>query len=239
VEIVTANMTSKSASPQFDESLPVLALHTALLVMLAAIAGAFAAVVVLPLWLPGLSASLQGDQPKAYWYLSRASALVAYILLWLSVALGLSITNRLSRVWPGGPAAADVHQYASLLGLAFAVFHVLILMGDRYANYTLSQLLLPFASSTYRPLWVGLGQLGFYLMLPVAFSFYARKRIGYRAWRLIHYVSFAVTLLVLVHGVQSGTDTPTEWVRTLYWLTGGTLLFLTFYRVLVSRRLAK
>ena len=109
----------------------------------------------------------------------------------------------------------------------------------RFANYSLAQLFVPFASTNYRPLWVGLGQLGFYLMLPVAFSFYARKRIGYRAWRVIHYLSFVVVLLVLTHGLQSGTDSANEAMRMMYWATGATLLFLTFYRVLVSPKAGK
>jgi hypothetical protein len=60
--------------------------------------------------------------------------------------LGLSITNRLARLWPGGPAAADLHEHASLLGLAFGLLHALVLLGDAYIGYTLPQLLIPFAS---------------------------------------------------------------------------------------------
>src|SRR5437868_3897044 len=103
----------------------------------------------------------------AYWYLSRTSALVAFTLLWASMALGVSITNKLARRWPGAPTAFDLHQYTSLLGWAFAIFHVLILLGDNYIGYTPFQLLLPFASTGYEQVWVGLGQIAFYLMIPV------------------------------------------------------------------------
>src|SRR5690242_2710946 len=51
-----------------------MAIYTVLEMLLAIAAGVFAAVVVLPSWLPGLSASLCGPEPKAYWYLSRSSA---------------------------------------------------------------------------------------------------------------------------------------------------------------------
>jgi hypothetical protein len=84
----------------------------------------------------GLSGSLVWDAPKGYWYLSRASAWMAFALLWLSMALGLLITNRLARVWPGGPNAFDLHQHVSLLALAFSLFHALILLGDRYVGYS-------------------------------------------------------------------------------------------------------
>ncbi|RME46218.1 MAG: hypothetical protein D6791_08960 [Chloroflexi bacterium] len=217
-----------------DELTPTVALESAILLLLGAALGALFAVVAAPQWVPGLAESLTGSSPKAYWYLARGSGLVAYWLLWLSVALGLAVTNKLSRVWPGGPAAVDLHQFTSLLALAFAVFHALILLGDHYIGYTLTRVLVPFASTDYRPIWVGLGQVGFYLAVPVAFSFYARRRIGYRAWRLLHYGSFAVYLLVTAHGLGAGTDAETPAIVGYYGLTGLFIYFLTVYRILVS-----
>lgn len=222
---------------------PAMPLPTLVLTLLAVVVGAFAAVVALPAWLPGLSLSLLGSTPKVYWYLSRASALVAYGLLWVSMVLGVLITNKLARVWPGGPTAFDLHQHASLLGLAFVLFHALILMGDHYIAYTLTQVFTPFASVNYRVVWVGLGQVGFYLLVLVALSFYVRSIIGTRTWRVIHFLSFAVYGLALVHGIWSGTDSKLSWIREGYWITGSVLLFLIVYRVLaglfLSRRVVK
>src|SRR3972149_5856879 len=173
------------------DTLPPAMSWQALVVMLLAVAvGAFAAAVILPNWLPGLSASLLGTEPKAYWYLSRTSAMIAFLLLWFSMASGLIITNKLARVWPGGPTAFDLHQYTSLLGLAFGLFHGLILMGDHYINISLAQVLIPFTSTSYRPIWVGIGQVGLYTSAIVSFSFYVRKRLGPRAGRLIHHLRF-------------------------------------------------
>jgi predicted ferric reductase len=200
--------------------------------LLAIAAGVFAAVVALPSWLPGLSASLLGPEPKAYWYLSRSSAIVAYLLLWISMATGLSISNRMARIWPGGPAAFDLHQHTSLLGLGFALFHGLILIGDRYIGYTLEQVLVPFASASYRPLWVGLGQLGWYIIALVSLTFYVRRGIGHRLWRLIHLLSYAMFALALLHGLLSGSDSAAAWARGMYWASAASLLFLTLYRVL-------
>ena len=223
-----------AATAPLDDMQPAMALRSVLLLLLAVGAGVFAAVVALPMWLPGLSASLLGPEPKAYWYLSRASAFVAFGLLWLSMLLGLTMTNKLARAWPGGPVAFDLHQHASLLGLAVALFHALILLGDKYSGYTVGQLLAPFGSASYRPLWVGLGQIGFYAMAIVGFSFYARARIGRRSWRLIHFLSFAMYALALLHGLQSGTDSAAPWAMTLYWVSAASVLFLTIYRVLVG-----
>jgi predicted ferric reductase len=210
-----------------------------LLILTGAGLGATLALVGLPVLVPALSASLSGVEPKAYWYLARVSAMIAYGLLWGSMALGLLITNKLARAWPGGPTAFDLHQFMSLLGLGFAVAHGLILLGDQYIGYSLAQVLVPFAADGYRPFWVGFGQLGLYGWAVVAVSFYARGRIGQRGWRRIHFLSFAVFALALGHGVASGTDSTALWTQALYGLSGGSLVFLTCYRVLMRRGAAK
>jgi predicted ferric reductase len=223
---------SNHSTQAFDQLRPAVPLYTVLLMLLAIAAGVFMAVVALPHWLPGLSASLLGPEPKVYWYLSRSSAVVAYLLLWVSMATGLTISNRLARIWPGGPIAFDLHQHTSLLGLGFALYHALILMGDHYINYSVVQVLAPFASASYRPLWVGLGQIGWYVLAVVSLTFYVRRKIGHRMWRLIHFLSYAMFVLALIHGLMSGTDSPTVWARGMYWASAASLLFLTTYRVL-------
>jgi predicted ferric reductase len=223
-----------SSNVDLDNLPPAMALNTLLLLLLGVIAGAFAAVVTLPTLLPGLTHSLLGDAPKAYWYLSRASAFVAYGLLWFAMLLGVIITNKMARLWPGGPVAFDLHQHASLLGLVFALFHGLILLGDHYIHFTVARVIIPFATVDYRPAWVGLGQIGFYLLALVGLSFYVRRFIGTKLWRLIHFLSFLTYALALTHGIASGTDTKTVWAQNFYWATGGSLLFFIMYRILVS-----
>lgn len=217
-----------------DDAPPAMSFRNFMLLLLAASAGAIAAIMVIPIWLPGLSASFGGSAPQAFWFLSRSSAAVAYALLWLSMASGLMISNKMARLWPGGPVAFDLHQYASLLGLAFALFHALILMGDQYIHFGLWQVLAPFSSAEYKPFWVGLGQVAFYMMVVVALSFYVRRRIGNRSWRLIHYLSFATYLLALGHGIFSGTDSGTAWASYMYWISGSVFLFLLVYRLLAA-----
>ncbi len=201
-------LNSRTPIEQLQPAVPLARLLISLLVV---VVGVLTVTVAVPTWWPALSQSLLGEQPKAFWYLSRASAFAAFGLLWLSMIFGLLITNRLARMWPGGPTAFDLHQYVSLLGIGFSLFHALILIGDRYINYSWLQLLLPFASSNYRQFSVGLGQLSFYLLLLVSFTFYIRRIITQRAWRLIHFLSFALFLLALAHGLWSGSDAATLW----------------------------
>jgi predicted ferric reductase len=227
-------MAGKFDQIDLDEELPVMSFRSFILLLLGAAGGAAVATQIIPGWLPGLSTSFQEGSPHAFWYLSRASAGVAYVLVWLSMIFGLLITNKLARLWPGGPVAFDLHQYFSLLGLAFALFHALILMGDQYIQYSLIQVLTPFASTAYRPLWVGLGQIGFYLLGIVVLSFYVRRRITPRVWRIVHYISFVVFSLALLHGIKSGTDSTNQLAVSFYWTTGGLLVFFFIYRLLVT-----
>ena len=98
-----------------------------LALLAAAVAGGSVAVLMLPVWLPQISYTLMGTTPRVFWYLGRSSAFVAFGLLWFSMLLGLMMTNKLARAWPGGPTTMTLHQNTSLLGLGFAVFHALIL----------------------------------------------------------------------------------------------------------------
>ncbi len=196
--------------------------------------GVIAAFIFLPTGITLFVKSSVGASPKAYWYLSRGAAFVALGLLWVSMMLGLLITNKIARSWPGTPAAFALHEYVSLLGLAFAVFHALILLGDRYINYTLVQILLPFGSVNYHPFWVGLGQIGLYTWAIISATFYIRKEIGPKAWKIIHYASFFNFLIAIIHGLVSGTDTTLPWAQGIYWFLGGSFLFLTVYRIVGS-----
>src|SRR6266498_1247937 len=205
-----------------------------LMIMLAMIVGLTAAILVLPTWLPNMATSLIGTDPKVFWYLSRATAFVSLSILWLSMALGLGITNKMARLWPGAPAAFAVHEYVSLLGLAFALFHAVILLGDHYINFTVAQIFMPFATVNYRPTWVGIGQIGFYVWLIVALSFYVRSSIGQKTWRVLHYLSFAMYVMALLHSFLAGTDATSNWVWWYYWISGGSLLFLLIYRIVNS-----
>ena len=214
------------------ELIPVIPFSYFILLIAGVAIGTSAAVLLLPSILPGLHSSINSEHPKAFWYLSRSSAMVAFILLWLSMALGLMITNKLARIWPGGPIAYDVHQFSSIVGLAFAIFHALILLGDAYISFDFLSVIVPFVSHSYRPFWVGIGQVSLYLMAIVILSFYLRKQITRKGWRLLHFTSYLVFLLALIHGVASGSDTQNLWVRSLYWLLLGSILFLTVYRVL-------
>ncbi len=195
----------------------------------AAALGAAAALVVLPSWAPRLVASLHGTQPPAWWQLSRVMGVVAFVLSWASVMLGLGITTRALRRWPGSARAVALHRHTSVLALGFALAHALLLLGDRLVHFSARELLLPFAVPHAAWLAVGAGQLALYLLLIVLASSHARRDLGVRLWRALHYSTFAVFALAVAHGWFAGSDRSA--LTAVYALAAGSVLSMTVYRV--------
>jgi hypothetical protein len=174
-------------------------------------------------------------QTSAYWYMARGAGLVGYFLLWGATAWGLIVNTKIAKGVVSAPSATALHQFLSLGALAFAGFHALVLLGDHYIDFGLTNVVYPFAAS-YRPTWVGLGQLGFYLSAVLILSFYFRKKIGYRIWRLLHYFTFVAYSMVLTHGLTSGTDTNLLPVTAMYVGTGASVILLIYYRLLTRQQ---
>jgi predicted ferric reductase len=176
------------------------------------------------------------DSIQLWWYVTRASGIVAYLLLWFSMVLGLGVTSKSFDLLLDRIFTYDFHQFISLLSIAFIVAHVAVLLFDRYLPYSIWQVIIPFISP-YRPFWVGIGVIGFYVILLVTVTFYFRTRIGMRAFRLIHVLSLVGYLGATLHGVYSGTDSPLPAVQFLYIGSALVVIFLTiFWLVLLALR---
>lgn len=172
------------------------------------------------------------DSVQVMWYITRAAGLVGYVLLWLSTAWGLAVSSKILDLFLHRSFTYDFHQFLSLLAIGFIVLHISVLMADRYLPYTLTQVLLPFLSP-YRPLWVGIGVIGFYLTLLVTVTFYLRSRIGVRTFRAIHGLSLIAYLAATVHGFFAGTDSPLLATELIYAGTFLVTVFLTSYWLIV------
>ena len=149
------------------------------------------------------------------WDTARAGGFAAYVLLSLAVVAGLVLRNRWQTArWPR-LITNELHGYLSLLALVFVTIHVLAVAVDPFTHFGLREVLVPFVSH-YRPLWMGLGIVALYLLLAVWISTRLRTRIGYRLWRRIHLLAFAVFAVATVHGIGTGSDTRTTWGLVIY-----------------------
>jgi methionine sulfoxide reductase heme-binding subunit len=152
--------------------------------------------------------------PSAYWYVTRASGAVALILLTASVIIGIAAVARLRG--PGVPRfiVDGVHRTASLLAVVFLVVHIITAVLDSFASISLVDAVIPFIGS-YRPLWLGLGAVGFDLLLAVAITSLVRDRIGHSRWRAVHWLAYAAWPVAVVHGFGTGTDVHQEWLEVI------------------------
>jgi predicted ferric reductase len=170
---------------------------------------------------------------QALWYVTRAAGVVAYLLLWLSTAWGLAVSSKILDPLLQRFFTYDMHQFISLLALGFIALHVVVLLADKYLPFSIAQVLVPFVAP-YRPVWVGVGVIGFYLTLLVSVTFYLRQRIGYHMFRVIHYASFVAYLTALAHGLLAGTDSSLATVQLMYAASALVVIFLFIYRIVMA-----
>src|SRR5439155_7225345 len=123
----------------------------------------------------------------ALWYLTRASGVVSLLLLTAGLVLGILGTVRWrSDRWPRF-AVVSIHRNLTLFAIAFVALHVLTTIADGYVPVGFKDAVIPFVSK-YRPLWLGFGAVAFDLLLALVVTSLLRARIGYRAWRAVHWL---------------------------------------------------
>lgn len=167
------------------------------------------------------------------WYAARALGLLAYVVVAGSVLYGLLLSTKILDAIAHRPVSFALHKDLALAGLFLGVLHSVVLLADRSFAFTPRAILVPF-SSPYAPVWVGVGQLAIYGLAVVTASFYVRRQIGQRAWRLIHYVTFAVFVGTTVHGVMAGSDSGAPWALWVYLVPSALAIFLLVYRIVLS-----
>ena len=172
------------------------------------------------------------DPANYFWWLaSRASGVVALLLVTASVAIGLTMASKLVRRRGAGPMLKKLHEQTALAGLVAIAVHGVTLLGDHWLNPGIRGIAIPFAMS-YRTGFTGLGIVAGYLAALLGLSFYVRRRIGARLWRKLHRATVLVWILGVVHAVGSGTDASTPWLRSLLLITGAPIVVLFGIRTL-------
>jgi Ferric reductase like transmembrane component len=196
-------------------------------VLVLAVAGASTA------WLLGRAAQVVAGDRRAPWIVGRASGITAYLLLLLVVVLGLVLAHpwrtRFRR--PSTVSRIRAHAVLAVFTLAFTVLHVVVLATDRYAGVGWRGALLPLGAS-YRPAAVTLGVVGLYAGMLAGITASLAGRLPARLWWPLHKVSAAALLLVWVHGLLAGSDTPA--LLGLYAGSGGLVLLLAVSRYVAA-----
>ena len=168
------------------------------------------------------------------WLIARAAGLVAFGLLTLSVWLGLAMSSRLlPRKWT--KTLLGLHRTLAWTGLSMLVLHVGALLFDPFLHFNLLSVLVP-GTASWKPGSIAMGVVAAWASLALAASFNARKWIGQKGWRRLHFASFGAFWLALGHAVLTGTDLKGFGGIATVVLAAGPVLTLTFYRLLTPRQ---
>jgi predicted ferric reductase len=185
-----------------------------------------------------LTGPLAALNPQLSWYAARASGLIAWSVVTLSILWGLALSTRLVRR-KGIPAwLLDLHKFLGTLSVVFVAVHLLALWADNYVYFGPREMLVPFASA-WRPGAVAWGIAATYLLVAIQLTSWTMRRLPRRLWHAVHVTSIPMFVLSTVHGFTSGADNTNlavEWVA----LTGGLLVFfLVTFRVLAPSRASR
>jgi len=148
------------------------------------------------------------------WFATRATGLIALVLLTGTVVLGILTSVRFAT--PAWPRFVTVwmHRNLSLLTITFTALHVLTTITDPFASISPVSAVVPFTSG-YRRIWLGFGAVAFDLLLAVLVTSLLRTRISPRVWRAVHWAGYVCWPVALVHGLGTGTDGATRWVLAI------------------------
>ena len=170
-----------------------------------------------------------------WWYVARASGLVAGLLLGVSVAGGLLLAVRLtqgrSRAWTQG-----LHEFVGVLAVVFTGMHLVSVLAADQLRIGPWQLLIPFTRPD-NPVAQGCGVLACYLLIAVVATSWARASLPWRWWRRLHLLALPLFALACAHTVLAGTDTTSPIMHWAALVVGAVILFLAVLRLLTLRLL--
>jgi sulfoxide reductase heme-binding subunit YedZ len=170
-----------------------------------------------------------------WWLASRASGIVAFALMTISVIIGLLLATKLARR-PGLPRKlVAIHEHTAVTGLVAIGVHGVTLLGDPWLAPGVEGIAVPFAMD-YEPVFTGLGIIGGYLAAVLGLSFYARRRIGVKVWRKLHRLTIVAWALGAIHAAGAGTDASAPWFQAILIIGAAPILFLFAYRMLPESR---
>jgi len=160
------------------------------------------------------------NYPQFWWFLSRASGIVAWALLTGSVLWGILLATRVLKAIDRPAWLLDLHRWLSALTIFAVALHLVALYADSYVEFSVTDLMVPFFA-TWRPFAVALGVFATYLLAIVQVSSLLMKRLPRKIWRSIHLTSYVMFVFVTLHSFLAGHDR-------------GASMFVSFSAVLIS-----
>lgn len=139
------------------------------------------------------------------WWVSRATGLVAGLLLVGSLVWGVLLATRALKPVDRPAWLLGLHRYMSSLACVLIVAHLLALVADNYVYFGWREIFVPWGSE-WKNTPVALGVIAMYLIGLVQITSLVMKRIPKSLWRSVHLLSYVGVWLSFFHAAYAGTD---------------------------------
>lgn len=169
------------------------------------------------------------------WYLSRSSAIAAYLVLFCLVTWGMGMAVGLTYKISKPARAWRIHQEMGIVFGLLVVFHAFGLLFDNFIGFGALDILVPFYAS-FSPVFLSLGIISFYFLSAIIITSMFMRLSRPRLWRVIHYLAYPLFVMATVHGFFLGTDSKTLAMQGVYIAASFIFTGLAVYRFLVYPR---
>jgi sulfoxide reductase heme-binding subunit YedZ len=175
--------------------------------------------------------------PQFWWYVARASGIVAWIMLTATVVWGVLVSTKAFPKQRHPQWLLALHRWLAGLSVVFLAVHLLALVADTYVTFDLADLTVPFAAD-WKTGAVALGVVAMWMLVAVQLTSLVMRRLPRRVWRAVHLFSYAAFWLTSLHAAFAGTDTDV-WLYQLGAVASiGAVAWALMYRV-ADRRAAR
>jgi predicted ferric reductase len=143
--------------------------------------------------------------PQVWWYVTRSSGVIAWLLLSAAVIWGILISTDAFPRHRRPAWLLDLHRWLGGLTIAFVAIHLAALVADSYTHFTLADIAIPYASQ-WRPGAVALGVVATWALIAVELTSLAIRHLPRRLWRAVHLTSYLAFWLASLHAAFAGAD---------------------------------
>lgn len=169
------------------------------------------------------------NKPSDYAYIIAAQAgLIGGVLMCFQYVLGIrAFTSLFTK---DILSILDVHKNIGIYAMLVIFLHPL-LMVLFYLSNGIHLINLNFNTSFEIAVKLGTTAFSFFLIIWLS-SAILRTRLGFRSWKVLHFISYLIFPFVFIHALQIGYTVQFTDYKYIWYLLGAIYLLLTIYRII-------
>jgi len=154
-----------------------------------------------------LAFSFSVQHSEAIWIQTRIFGLLSFLTLFLTVALG---EIRLLHKVKGDFALFKYHKPIAIFAAYLILLHFISAAFDRF-KWGVNLNFLQYLGFSFSDKWLillSLGTISYYLVLIVSVTSANKSMriLGFKKWKIVHFLSYAAFVVAYIHSINLGTD---------------------------------